>query len=115
MRTFLIACAGAIALGGAAAAAQDLNTGHLASIDTNGDGAVDQAEYDAFIADSFAKLDVNGDGYLTAAEGEAVGMTPEQFAAANANGDDGLSKDEYTAAAAADFAAADRDGDGILN
>jgi len=114
MRTFVIACAGALALGGAAAA-QDLNTGHLAAIDRNGDGVVDKAEFDAFVASSFAKLDANGDGFVTLVEAQAGGMTPEQFAAANANGDGGLSPAEYAAAAAADFAAADRDGDGTLN
>ena len=114
MRTFLIACAGALALGGAALA-QDLNTGHLAAIDTNGDGSVDQAEFDAFVASSFTTMDANGDGFVTLAEGQAAGMTPEHFAAANTNGDDGLSQEEFAAAAAADFAAADRDGDGMLN
>ena len=113
MRTFLIACAGALALGGAVAA-QDINTGHLAAIDTNGDGVVDKAEFDAFVASSFAKLDANGDGYVTVVEGTVV-MTPEQFAAANSNGDGGLSAEEFAAASAADFAAADRDGDGMLN
>ena len=114
MRTFVIACAGALALG-SAALAQDLNTGHLAAIDTNGDGSVDQAEFDAFVASSFTTMDANGDGFVTHAEGQAAGMTPEQFAAANTNGDDGLSQEEFAAAAAADFAAADRDGDGMLN
>lgn len=114
MRTFLIAFAGAAALAGIASA-QDLNTGHLAALDSNGDGAVDNAEFDVFVAESFTKLDANGDGYVTLVEAQAGGMTPEQFAAANANGDGGLSKEEYAAAAAADFAAADQDGDGVLN
>jgi EF hand len=114
MRTFLIACAGALALGGAAAA-QDLNTRHLAALDSNGDGAVDQTEFDAFVASSFTTMDANGDGFVTLAEGQAAGTTPEHFTAANTNGDDGLSQEEFAAAAAADFAAADRDGDGMLN
>ena len=113
MRTLLIA-AGALALAGAVSA-QDLNTGHLSAIDTNGDGSVDKAEFDSFVAASFTKLDANGDGYVTLVEAQAGGMTPEQFAAANTNGDDGLSAEEFAAATAADFAAADRDGDGVLN
>ena len=89
---------------------------HRASrrIDANGDGAVDKAEFDAFVAGSFTTLDANGDGFVTLAEATVV-MTPEHFAAANTNGDDGLSQEEFTAAAAADFAAADQDGDGMLN
>ena len=114
MRTFLIAFAGAVALAGIASA-QDLNTGHLAAIDTNGDGSVDKAEFDAFVSAAFVRLDSNGDGYVSLIEAQAGGMTPEQFAAANANGDDGLSQAEFAAVAAADFAAADQDADGVLN
>lgn len=114
MRTFLIACAGALTLAGAALA-QDLNTGHLAAIDTNGDGTVDKAEFDAFVAAAFTKLDANGDGYLTLVEASAGGITEAQFAVVNTNGDDGLSLAEFQAATAADFAAADKDGTGALN
>ena len=113
MRTFLLCCAGAFALG-AAALAQDMTTGELAAIDANGDGAVDAAELEAWIAQAFTSLDKNGDGYVTVAEGTVV-MTPEQWAAANTNGDDGLSPLELQAQARADFAAADRDGNGRLD
>jgi hypothetical protein len=112
MKTLLIACAGALAF--SAATAQDITTGHLSALDTNGDGAVDAAEFGAFVEQSFAALDQNGDGYVTIVEGEAV-ITPEQFAAANANGDDGLSKQEFQAATQKDFATADTDGSGALN
>jgi hypothetical protein len=112
MRTLLIACAGALALSGAAVA-QDLTTGHLPAIDTNGDGTVDAAEFAAFVDAAFAALDANGDGYVTVVEGQAV-ITPEQFAAANANGDGGLSKAELQAAMQKDFTTADRNGDGVL-
>ena len=108
MKTLLIALAGALALS-AAATAQG-----LPAMDTNGDGAVDRAEFDAFVQTTFTTMDANRDGYVTEAESAAY-MPADLYASANANGDDGLSKDEYTAAAAADFAAADRDGDGILN
>lgn len=114
MRTFLLACAGALALGGTAAFAQDMTTGELAAIDANGDGAVDAAELEAWIAQAFTSLDKNGDGYVTVAEGTVV-MTPEQWAAANTNGDDGLSPQELQAQAKADFTAADRNADGKLN
>jgi hypothetical protein len=113
MRTFLIACAGALALSGAAFA-QDITTGQLDALDTDDDGAVSAAEFDAFMGQAFTAMDANGDGYITAAEGSAY-ISPEHFAAANANGDDGLSQAEFLAVARADFAGADRDADGALN
>ena len=113
MRTYLMAGATVLAFA-LSASAQDLNTGHLAAIDANGDGTVDSAEFDVFVAGAMTKLDDNGDGYLTEVEATVV-MTPEHFGAANTNGDDGLSQEELTAAMAADFAAADRDGTGTLN
>lgn len=113
MKRLLLATAGLLALSGAALA-QDITTGHLDALDTNDDGAVDAAEFDAYMAAAFDALDANGDGYVTLAE-SADHLSPEQFAAANTNGDDGLSEAEFTAATQADFAAADRDGDGTLN
>jgi len=113
MRTFLIACAGALALS-SAAFAQDITTGHLAALDGDDDGSVDAAEFDAFMGQAFTAIDTNGDGYITAAEGAAY-MTPEHFAAANTNGDDGLSQDEFLAMARSDFAAADQDANGALD
>jgi EF hand len=113
MKRYLIACSVALAFAGAAYA-QDITTGHLDVMDTNDDGAVDAAEFDAFMTQVFTGLDANGDGYVTAAEGAEM-ITPEQFAAANSNGDDGLSQDEFLTAVRADFASADQDGDGALN
>jgi hypothetical protein len=113
MKRYLIACSAALAFAGAAWA-QDITTGHLDVIDSNDDGAIDAAEFDAFMAKVFTGLDANGDGYVTAAEG-AEWITPEQFAAVNANGDDGLSQQEFLAAVRADFATADQDGNGVLN
>lgn len=112
MRHILIG-AGALLVAGAAFA-QDLTSGHLAALDANGDGAVDQAEYVAFIGAAFTALDKNGDGYVTLVESTGI-LSPEQFAAVNANGDGGLSKQEFEAATQADFAKIDLDGDGALN
>jgi hypothetical protein len=114
MRNVLFAAAGALALSGAAALAQDMTTGHVTALDANADGAVDAAELDAWVGQAFARLDANGDGYLTVSESTVV-MTPEQWTAANTNGDDGLSRQELQAQAAKDFAAADRNADGKLN
>lgn len=113
MRTLLIACAGALALSGAAWA-QDITTGHLDAIDSNDDGAVDAAEFDTYMVAAFKTIDGNADGYVTLVEATGY-MSPEQFAAANANGDDGLSEAEFLAAAQADFAMADADGNGKLD
>jgi Ca2+-binding EF-hand superfamily protein len=113
MRSFLIACAGALALSGAALA-QDITTGHLDAMDADDNGTVDAAEFDTFMGQVFTTLDTNGDGYISLAESAGF-MSADQFAAANTNGDDGLSAAEFTAATQADFAAADRDGSGALN
>lgn len=113
MRTFLIACAGVLAFSGAAGA-QQLTTGHLSAIDTNGDGAVDATEFAAFNEQAFAVLDVNKDGSVTLEEAGTL-LTPELFAATDKNGNGRISKSEFTAQTQADFAAADKDGNGKLN
>jgi Ca2+-binding EF-hand superfamily protein len=43
----------------------------MAKLDTNGDGAISKAEFDARSAQRFAKLDTNGDGKIDAAEMQA--------------------------------------------
>jgi Ca2+-binding EF-hand superfamily protein len=114
MRSFLIACAGALALGGGVALAQDITSGHLDAMDADDDGAIDATEFAAFMTQAFTTMDANGDGYVTEVEGASY-MSPEQFAAANSNGDDGVSQAEFLAASQADFQTADQDGDGVLN
>jgi len=107
MKTPLIALAGALALS-AAATAQG-----LPAMDANGDGAVDRAEFDAYVQASFTTMDANGDGYITEAESAAY-MPADLYASANTNGDDGISLQEYQAQGDKDWAGADGDGDGIL-
>jgi hypothetical protein len=113
MKTLLLACAGLLALSGAVAA-QDLNTGHLAALDTSGDGTVDADEFNAFVVTAFGNLDANGDGFVSVTESGGI-ISPEQFAAADTNGDSGLSQAEFETIATADFAAADRNGNGVLD
>lgn len=113
MRILTLAAAAVLALAGMAHA-QPMTTTELAALDTDGDGKVSQAEFDAFLDQAFAKLDANGDDYLTVHEATVV-MTPEQFAAANANGDGGLSRSEFKVQAQKDFDSADLNGDGSLN
>lgn len=43
----------------------------MAKLDTNGDGAISKAEFDAMSAQRFAKLDTNSDGKIDAAEMKA--------------------------------------------
>jgi hypothetical protein len=107
MKTPLIALAGALALSTAAAAQE------LPAMDTNGDGAVDRAEFDAYVEASFTTMDANGDGYVTEAESAAY-MPDDLYASANTNGDDGISRQEFQAQGEKDFTGADDDGDGVL-
>jgi Ca2+-binding EF-hand superfamily protein len=113
MRILTLAAVAAFAVAGMAHA-QAITTDDLAALDTDGDGAVSQTEFDVFLDQAFAKLDANGDGYVTVEESSTV-MTPEQFTAANANGDGGLSLSEFKVAAQKDFVAADTDGNGALD
>lgn len=113
MKLVLIACAGLMA-GSAAFAQEAMNSGHLAALDTNGDGGVDSAEFGDFIAKSFRSVDANADGLLTADETANI-MTPDLFQSADADGSGGISQDEFAGQAQNDFTAADLDGDGVLN
>ncbi len=114
MRIFLMVAAGVLAAPALTASAQELNTGHLAAIDTNGDGGVSMEEFSAAMGAAFVRLDANSDGSLTLEEAGGI-ISPEQFAAADADSNGGLSRAEYDAQVAADFATADKDASGALN
>lgn len=80
------------------------------SLDTNGDGAISKAEFNAFNSRHFKKLDSNKDGKLTPEELQGgqnqTGQSPEmghgdgtthldqRFNAADANHDGGLNREE---------------------
>ena len=108
MKTPLIALVGGLALSAATVTAQG-----LPAMDSSGDGAVDRAEFDAYVTTTFTTMDANGDGYVTEAE-SATYMPPDLYTSANTNGDDGISLQEYQAQGEKDWAAADTDGDGVL-
>jgi hypothetical protein len=108
MKTPLTVCA--VGLLGLAAAATAQG---LPALDANADGAVDRAEFDAYVTSSFSTMDANGDGYIAEAESTAY-MPADLYASANTNGDDGISLQEYQAQGEKDWAAADQDGDGVL-
>jgi Ca2+-binding EF-hand superfamily protein len=74
-------------------------------LDTNGDGVISKAEFNAFNARHFKKLDVNNDGKLTPEElqgghkqemghGDGTTHLDQRFNAADANHDGGLDREE---------------------
>jgi EF hand len=115
MKTQLLAVLTALALAPAALAQDRSMTGdHLAAIDGDADGAVQESEFRAFMERVFTELDANADGFVDWTEAQ-VTMIREHFDGADANGDGGLSSQEFRDRAQRDFQAADRDGDGQLD
>ena len=106
--------AAALVLFAGAAGAQTMTTDHLKALDTDGNGAVDAGELDAYMNSAFGAIDADGDGSISSAEGGAV-ITPDLFGKTDANGDGEISKSEFQAQTRADFKAADENDDGMLN
>ncbi len=81
--------------------------GMIEKADTNKDGAVSRAEFDAVHAARFAELDTNADGMITKEEMQAVREAKrskrraERFARVDTNGDGQISMAEQDAAAEA--------------
>jgi len=118
--------------------AQRQGPGMMQSADTDGDGTISRAEFDAAGARAFARLDEDGDGYVTMDEFEAgphmerqhAGRGAEEhrarmeermklhraqrFVSADANGDSILSRAEFDAGRATRFDELDRDDDGSV-
>jgi len=67
----------------------------FAKIDTNGDGVITVAEYDAYWKGRFADIDANKDGKIMAAEFEA--STKQQFGGMDASKDNTLVAQEFVA------------------
>jgi Ca2+-binding EF-hand superfamily protein len=109
-RVSLLAAAAAFAA--VPAFAQPLHEGHLAAIDTNGDGSVSLEEYDAYGARAFQRIDVNGDRVLSPEELKEVQMAVEGV---DSNGDGTITRQEFGQQMTADFNAADRDGNGLID
>lgn len=111
------------ALAGLASAqsAQDKFT----QLDRNGDGIVDQDEYEAGARASFASMDTNRDGWISLDELRASmdpnaggigadGLARKQLAAMDLNDDNLISEDEFVAFANQSIPTFDKNGDGRL-
>jgi len=89
--------------------------GMLDRLDTDGDGKVSRAEYDAH----FAQLDQDGDGYITTDEYQNVRnefrteRRNQMFEADDENKDGKVSRDEFSGPSKA-FSKIDADGDGYI-
>lgn len=116
MSKLIVIAASAIFLATGVAEAQQaprLREGHLNRLDTNKDGSVSRAEYEAFMRIAFAKLDSNGDDFIIPNDVANI-LTGKQFSDADANNDGRLSRGEFLSQVMQDFTNADRDGDGLL-
>lgn len=86
--------------------------------DTDGDGVISSAEYEAWKSKRYDKFDADGDGEITRAEwlakkgGDNAGKA---FDRADENGDGVLDAGEVDARIAKEFAKKDADGDGALS
>lgn len=137
MRKVLFAAAGLVALAGAAgfALAQQgaENPGEgpsfgLFQADSNSDGTVTQAEFDANRASRFQALDANNDGQLTREEMRAGrsergerghhgrgGRGMHHLARADANEDGAITRDEFLARPTQMFDRMDANDDGVIS
>jgi hypothetical protein len=80
--------------------------------DTNHDGRIDRAEFQAWVVDGFYFRDKGHKGYLV--QSDLPGPPEERFKAMNRKGDGKLTMHEYLNALFLDFVAADVNGDGAL-
>jgi hypothetical protein len=135
MKTTLSSCLAAVALFAGTAMAGDPPTSDAPRdemrADTDHDGRVSRAEYDAAgsqrRSDWFDKLDLNKDGYISQDEMRQAretrhanmrGHMDEKFKEADANGDGQLSLDEVQAKIprlASHFSDLDKDKNGLLS
>ena len=87
-------------------------------MDTDGDGKISSAEFQAAASARFSAIDTQGTGKITAEQIAAAGKgRDEKFAEREVKkiGSDGaITKDQYLAAAQARFARLDRNGDGYI-
>ena len=124
----LIALAAAPAFAGADHGGHGKHGGWFKALDTDGDGKISQAEFDAAKADRFAKADADGDGKVTADEMKQAferkheermkkheARMEEHFKALDTDGDGAVSEAEMQAHHVQMFSKLDADGDGFVS
>ncbi len=104
-----VACAGS-----ALAQSNQLGPADLTALDTDGDGTVSKAEYDAFAGFAFETMDKDGSGELSPDEVDDF-VVGDAFKMLDDDGNGSVSMSEFTAEMDGDFASADEDGDGALD
>ena len=132
---FVSVAAVAALLVAGSASAQGWGGGHgggmMSRYDTDGDGKISLAEYEAAREKMFSRMDADNDGAISFAEidameqrmesmgngrgGDRMKARMDQLKAADANGDQSISSDEFKAAADAEFKALDTNGDGFID
>lgn len=129
MRKVLFAAAGLAALGAAGfAIAQDDNPRRerpdFFAADTNNDGAITRAEFDAAHAARFTQQDANRDGQLARDEmhrgrggrgGHHRGGGMHHLTSADANNDGAITRDEFLARPLEHFGRLDTNNDGVIS
>lgn len=85
----------------------------FATLDSDGNGEIDRAEWQTRKMAIFYMRDRNND--LVLSRDELPGLDATRFVEADLNGDGVLSGYEFNQAAFAQFDKADRDGDGVLS
>lgn len=119
--------AGTVMVSDALAQSQAKPLGMYTRADSNGDGKISLAEFDAFHANQLALFDGNQDGTVTLAEidaffaghlnGPGAQLARQRLTdlrAADINGDGVISAEEFKAVGDADFRAADTNHDGFI-
>lgn len=89
--------------------------GGMARLDTDGDGKVSRAEYDAQSARRFARMDINGDGVVDRAEMAALIGRGRMAGRIDADGTGTLTRAQYDAQAGQRFARMDANEDGLID
>jgi hypothetical protein len=95
--------------------------GMLKQMDTDGDGAISRAEFDAHRLSRIAAMDADGDGYVSFEEMEAHRQAQREqrararFDRLDTDGDGRVSLEELAAMGERRFERMDRNGDGVLD
>ena len=119
MRATVLIVAAGLALAGSPTRGDDAARKHdpraaFAEADTNRDGVVDRAEFQARITEVFYSADRNKDGFLDPEELKQLAF-PDDFTADDKDRDGRVSMREFLRVRFHDFDAADTNDDGVLS